>query len=374
MSVRAFDIDGRTTRSPLPADACGGAAPAAPAPAAEDADPRRTDWTPALDFLEPGGRFLLTTHVNPDGDGLGCQSALARALERRGCEAWIVNADPVPEIFLGLFDGLEERMLVGDALPDGLPAFDGAVILDVSALKRCGSVAPLIERLGLPTLVLDHHLSNDLDGGLVYAFPKIGSTGEVLASLLDAAGVPLDERIATALYTSIVTDSGGFSFASTTAETLDLAARLVRAGADPCAIDAAINQQYPSARYALLADFLARREERCGGRLQVFELTRKMYEESGAGRQHSEGFANIGLGIRGCLMTLIFSDLSEDETKVNLRCKAPCNVCELARPFGGGGHRFASGATVAAPLAEIRGKVIAAAEAQIAALEGAWDA
>jgi len=367
MALRARPSGDRRLHAPLPAG--GGAASAATAAAP---DPRTADWGPALAFLRPGGRFLLTTHVNPDGDGLGAQAALAHALAQRGCEATVVNADPVPEVLGFLFEGLPPVLGPEQAAAAG--PFDGAVILDVSALKRLGAVAGLIAERRLPTLTLDHHLANEIHGGLVYAFPGTGSTGEALAALLDAAGVDWTPAIATAVYTAVVTDSGGFVFASTTAETLELAARLVRAGADPCAINERVNQSHPPQRYDLLARFLASMEVRAGGELLVFELSRAMVAASGARREDSEGFANLGLGVRGCRMTAVFSDLSETETKVNLRCKAPWDVCALARTFGGGGHRFAAGATVAEPLAALRPRLLAAAEAQLAAgREGRWD-
>jgi bifunctional oligoribonuclease and PAP phosphatase NrnA len=329
-------------------------------PAAAFLDPRQTDWEPALAFLRPGARVLLTTHVHPDGDGLGSQAALVRVLQQRGCEAWILNPDPVPEVFRFLFAGLEDHLLESGA---DLPAVDGAVILDVSSLKRLGAVGARLAAAELPLLVIDHHLSNEVEGGLVYAFPAIGSTGEVLAALLDAADCIWTPEIATAIYTAVVTDSGGFIYAATTAETLELAARLVRLGADPCWINEQVHQNYPARRYDLLARFLASMQVRAGGGLLVFELTREMLAASGARREESEGFANIGLGIRGCRMTLIFTDLSAEQTKINLRSKAPYDVCALARRFGGGGHRFAAGATIDLPFAQAREAVLAAAEA-----------
>jgi len=333
-------------------------------------DPRAHDWGPILSWLEGGRGFLLTTHQNPDADGLGSLAALAITLRERGREVRVVLPGPVPEACRFLFEGFDGPLCTDPAAAAGLDGVDRAVILDVSGLGRIGAVAALIRAQGLPTLVLDHHLANDMEG-LGAVFPGVSSTGEVLAALLAAWGARPGPAAAQALYAALTSDTGGFAFSCTTGDTLELAAALVRAGARPERVHAELDQNYPAARYDLLALFLASRRSHAGGRLLEFALTREMLARTGATRDDSEGFPNIGLAIRGCVMSLILGELDDGAVKVNLRCVAPYDVCAIARRLGGGGHRFAAGATVA-ESAGLREQVLGLALAQLAEREDGW--
>jgi phosphoesterase RecJ-like protein len=316
-----------------------------------------------LSWLEEGRGFLLTTHVHPDADGLGSLAALAQALQEKGRRTVILLPTPMQENCRFLFEGCAGQIWQGeDVARADLEGVDRAVILDVSSLGRVGAVAALIEARRLPTLVLDHHLANDL-AGLSAVFPGLSSTGEVVAALLAAWGVRPGPAMAQALYAALTTDTGGFAFSSTTGDTLELAAALVRAGARPERVHAELDQNHPPERYDLLALFLASRRSHAGGRLLEFALTREMLARSGATREDSDGFANLGLSIRGCQMCIVLCELDDGAAKVNLRCVAPRDAAAIALALGGGGHRYAAGATVRQE-AGLREQVLALALAQ----------
>ncbi|MFA7330708.1 MAG: bifunctional oligoribonuclease/PAP phosphatase NrnA [Candidatus Delongbacteria bacterium] len=338
-----------------------------PRPGGETGDPRAHDWSAVLRWLEEGHGFLLTTHVNPDADGLGSLAALAHSLRERGRRVLVVLPSPMPEFCRFLLAELDAPVHED---PSRVPAeelagLDRAVILDVSGRERIGAVAGLLDSGGLPCLVLDHHLSNEAVDPFQVVFPGLSSTGELLGALLGAWGAPPTPAVARSLYAALTSDTGGFAFACTTGDTLELAAALVRAGAQPARIHDQLNQNYPAARFDLLARFLATRRSHAEGRLAEFELSLAMLRETGAAREDSEGFVNLGLSIRGCCLSLLFCELEDGRTKVNFRCVEPYDVCALARELGGGGHRLAAGATVAAPLAELRPRVLELALAQL---------
>jgi phosphoesterase RecJ-like protein len=320
-----------------------------------------------LRWLDEGQAFLLTTHVNPDADGLGSLAALAHTLVERGKRVTIVLPSPLPSFcrfLLAEFPG-PLRQTPADCRPEDLEGLDRAVILDVSGPERIGGVAALLEERALPTLILDHHQSNELRAPLCVVFPGLSSTGELMGALLAAWGTPVTLPVARALYAALTSDTGGFAFACTTGDTLELAAALVRAGAQPARIHEELNQNYPAARYDLLARFLATRRSHGEGRLQEFELSLDMLSASGASREDSEGFVNLGLAIQGSRMSVLFCELEEGRFKVNFRCVEPYDVCTLARALGGGGHRLAAGATVEGRLDELRPRVLESALAQL---------
>jgi len=349
-----------------------------PRPAAGDAStahPRSHDWSAIVRWLDEGRAFLLTTHVNPDADGLGSLAALALVLRAKGKGVVVALPSPMPQACRFLFEELDAPLCDDPAQLDEalLAGLDGAVILDVSGLKRVGEVGILIQSRALPTLVLDHHLANEMDG-LLAVFPGLSSTGEVLAGLLSAWGVAPTAAVAQALYAALTTDTGGFAFSSTTGDTLEVAAALVHAGARPERVLFELEQNYPAARYDLMALFLASRRSHAQGRLLEFELGDDMLDKAGASREDSEGFPNMGLGIKGCEMSIIISPQRGGGVKLNLRCVAPHDVCTIARAFGGGGHRLAAGATVdAADATDLRQRVLALALAQlVGGVEESW--
>lgn len=329
-------------------------------PGGEPGDPRARDWSAVVAWLDGGKGFLLTTHVNPDADGLGSLAALAHALERRGRRVVVALPSPPPEFCRFLLEGLdgpvrERPEELGEA---DLAGLDRAVILDVSSRDRVGGVAAVLDQGGWPLLVLDHHQSNSMDDPLVVVHPGLSSTGELVGALLGAWREPVTEPVATCLFAALHSDTGGFSFASTGADTLELAAVLVRGGARPARIHEELNQNHPAARFDLLARFLASRGSHADGRLSLFQLTLADLEACGARREDSEGFVNLGLAIRGCVLSVLLFEQEGGRWKVNLRCLEPLDVCGLALSLGGGGHRLAAGATVMGDLDSLRTRVL----------------
>jgi phosphoesterase RecJ-like protein len=323
-------------------------------------DPRARDWEAVLAWLEAGRGFLLTTHVNPDADGLGSLAALAHVLEGRGRSVCVALPSPPPEFCRFLLEGLRGpvRERPEQLRDEDLAGVDRVVILDVSSRDRVGGVAQVVESRGWPVLVLDHHQSNSMDDPLVVVHPGLSSTGELVGALLAAWGEPVTEPVARCLFAALHSDTGGFSFASTGADTLELAAALVRGGAHPARVHEELNQNHPAARFDLLARFLSSRRSHADGRLATFELGLADLAACGARREDSEGFVNLGLAMRGCVLSVLLFEQEGGQLKVNLRCVEPLDVCGLAVSLGGGGHRLAAGATVAGTLDEWRPRVL----------------
>ncbi len=335
---------------------------------AEAASPGRADWGPAIEFLSSGSSFALTTHINSDGDGLGCQSALARALLAMGKKVRILNPTRIEHTYAYLVEGLDLAIAADRAEADSLlPAdCDRSVILDVSTRRRTGAMDELFRARDLPELVIDHHVSSEYDGSLCYIFPDSGSTGEVLYELLSAMGAPIDSAIATALYTAIYTDTGGFANTATSARNMEIAASLVRQGADPVRIYDRLHQQHPLGRYRLMGRMMDGIRSLAGGRINAFTISRAMFRETGTGREHTEGFVNLGLNIAGSEVAILMTEVDEFCCKISFRSKGRYDVNALAGLFGGGGHHNAAGATIQEPLAVIQPRILQAAEAMVA--------
>ncbi|MCB9473933.1 MAG: DHH family phosphoesterase [Candidatus Delongbacteria bacterium] len=344
----------------------GPATPGLPADSPE-ATPLTVDWQPVVDFIRGGHSFVLTTHIHSDGDGLGSQSALAHALLALGKSVKIINPTKVDDVYTYLMDGLDHACAADlDEARAQLPAgVDRAVVLDVSTRERTGVLDPLFREQNLPQLVIDHHVSSEYTGALCYIFPRSGSTGEVIHSLVRALALPLSQPIARALYTAIYTDTGGFSNTATSGINLEIAARCVGAGADPVWIHDRIHQQHPLGRLRLMGWMLEGLKSLAGGTIHSSMITLDMFAKTGTGREHTEGFVSNGLKVAGSEISLLFTETSASSCKVSLRSKGRYDVNALAAGFGGGGHRNAAGLTLALPVEEGRALIEEAAVALV---------
>ena len=175
---------------------------------------RREAITRLAAELRPGMTVALSTHVNADGDGCGSQSALARLLGQMGVRAIIVNPTPWPEMFRWLLgDDVEERSAEGAA---ALTSVDRLIVLDISDVKRLGSLASTVRGLPQDALVIDHHLpGEEPPGSTMVSDTSACATGELVFDVAQGLGLTITTPIAQSLYTALVTDTGGFRFGNT---------------------------------------------------------------------------------------------------------------------------------------------------------------
>jgi phosphoesterase RecJ-like protein len=203
-----------------------------------------------------GRSVVLSTHINADGDGCGSEAALARILKSMGMTVRIVNPTPWPETYEFLLDGD-----VVDATSQGaaaLKAADLLIVLDISDVKRLGSLAETVRSLSIPKLVIDHHIASDEPpGSEMLSDTAACATGELIYDLAVTLGQEITPQIAVALYVAVLTDTGGFRFANTTARCLAVASQLLAAGVEPEEMYRRLYASHPIGRLHLLRDALA---------------------------------------------------------------------------------------------------------------------
>ena len=302
-----------------------------------------------------GTRFLLTTHVNPDGDGLGSQLALARTLKRLGKEVVLVNADRVARRFQFLYEDGEAPPPADRKTVNLHDWADTLVVLDTGEYKRLGRVAPLAERMAGKRVVLDHHVSGDIgaDGDAVVADASFSSTGEMTYRLLVAMAAPMDEAVATPLYAAIMYDTRGFRFIQGRSEPLRTGAALVAAGAQESRVQehlfASMTRAEVTARSRVLSDLQFAHEERFVWAVVPAELEK----ETGADREEiGEAVAEM-IALEEVVVAALLREESKGRYKLSLRSKASCPVGQVAQALGGGGHMHACGAMVSGTQDEV---------------------
>jgi phosphoesterase RecJ-like protein len=311
-------------------------------------------------------RAILTTHLNADGDGAGCEVAVASWLRANGTDAWIINPTPFPDSFRFLMGSADWVVDAGSRAAQELcEGADLAVVLDTGEVPRIGRVRSLIREL--PTVVVDHHQPGEQPiGGIALRDPDACATGELVFDILLAAGGPWTPEALQGMYVAILTDTGSFRFANSSAGSHRVAAELVEQGVDPEQMYARVYGAAPVRKYRLLARALDTLEVDEETGVAWMTVPQAAIDELGATPDDLEGMVDVPRGIRGVHVGLLFRLTSTGEVKVSFRANGPVNVNELARRFGGGGHIRASGAMVPGPLDRAVESVVTATREAVA--------
>jgi bifunctional oligoribonuclease and PAP phosphatase NrnA len=323
------------------------------------------------DALRPGQRVCITTHVNPDGDGLGSEAGLAHLLRDRGIDAIITNPTPTPSRFAFLFGDLPGVDRTHEAIRE-LRRADVIVVLDISDLGRLGNLGETVRTRGIPVACVDHHVSEGvLPDGPRYLDAGAAATGELVFELAVANGWTLTEAAARGLYVAILTDTGGFRFSNTRPRTLRVAAELLEVGVDPEEIYLEVYARAPEGRPRLFAEALQTLVVEPEYGLAWVTVPPGAIERLGVSSDDLEGVVEFPRSIEGVRMALLFREVSQGRVKVSLRSVGEVDVAEFAKPFGGGGHTKAAGLALPGSLAEVQSLVLTAARRYLADGAGA---
>lgn len=326
---------------------------------------RRADIERLLAELTPGQTVALSTHINSDGDGCGSEAALAGLLAQRDIKAFIVNPTPWPSMFRYLLTegGVEDRSSQG---AKALAKADRLIVLDISDVKRLGNLADAVRALPKPPLVIDHHLPGDEPPGTLHVTDITAcATGELIFDVSQIMEAELTPAVATAIYTAMLTDTGGFRFANTSPRCHAVAAALLQAGVDPEMMYQRIYASVPRGRIALIRDALETLgvDEEYG--LSWVDVHNGLLDRHNVTAEDLDGVAEYPRSIEGTRLALLFRDLGHGKVKVSFRSVGDVDSNALARQFGGGGHARASGALITGSLAEVRTRVLDQARAFI---------
>ena len=321
------------------------------------------DWKPFVEFIRRPRRFLLTTHVRPDGDGLGSMLALTEALESLGKEVRMVNASTYPPRYAFLDPRRRVRYFEGPG--EEYRDAEAVVVLDTGTWNQLGSFGPFLQGLTVPRVVIDHHLTQDDLGALPLVDTTAEATGRLTHQAIAALGVRLTADMASNLFVAVAMDTGWFRHGNTTPATFALASELVAAGARPELLYEELFERNSLSRLRLLGLILERLTVVSGGRVAYTELRRGDYQATGATPQDSEDLVNYTRSVQGVEVGLFFMEQPRGGVKVSFRSRGTVDVARIAETFGGGGHRAASGAVLPTSLPEARTRVLEAVAAAL---------
>lgn len=320
------------------------------------------DWNAVKEIIQKNKRFALTAHVNPEGDALGAEFALYHYLRHLGKEAHILSNDaPLPmyrfldpDGVVQVYDDKKHRKLLADV--------DVIFILDVSSWDYMGRVADGIRDSKALKVCIDHHVREGKFADIDCIDPRACAAGELVYDLLKSINGKLDAKTATALYASIITDTGVFRFANTSPKSHLIAAELLQTGINHNQIYEALFENTSWAKVKLLDLCLANIKSEADGKIAWILVTDEMLRKSQAGWNDADGLIDVVRTIEGVVLSIIFREFDGGKVKVHLRSKGNIDVQKLAVKHGGGGHRLASGITMDGPAAQVVQTILADAK------------
>jgi phosphoesterase RecJ-like protein len=322
------------------------------------------NWAPFVDLVRRQQKFLITTHIRPDPDGLGSQLGLADVLENMGKEVQVVIASAWPP----RYDFLDpERRIRRLHLPgEDFRQVDAIIILDTGTWNQLGDFGSLMKTMSVPKVVIDHHLSQDDLDALRLVDTTAEATGRLVYEAVQALRQPLSAKAANYLFAALATDTGWFRHRNTTPATFALAEKLTQAGADPTHLYEQIYEQSTLPRLRLMGVVLQRLRVVENGQVALTEVLREDYAATGAIPQDTEDLVSYTRSLAGIEVGLFFMEQPAGGIKVSFRSRQKVDVARIAELFGGGGHRLASGAVLTGPLIEAQERVLEAVRKALA--------
>ena len=297
------------------------------------------------DAIRKRQRFVITSHMRPDGDAIGSALAMAYALRHLGKEVRVVTRDPAPPPLLE-FPGVA-AIEVAERVDD--PG-DAVIVMESGDLKRTG-----IEGLDRGFIInIDHHLGNTMYGALNWFDVSAAACGEMVFDLIGELGVPLTREIATHVYVTILTDTGSFHYSSISPKTFDICRQCMEAGVDPPAVARSIFDSNNLGRLKLFGAILNRMALDDTGRLATLLVDDALLSECGGTYEDTEGLINLPLTVKEIQSVVFFKEHAPDDWRVSMRSKGNIDINAVARQFGGGGHKNASGCSATGRIEDLK--------------------
>lgn len=301
--------------------------------------------------LERASSVLIGSHLNPDGDALGSALAMSLYLDGLGIPNEVLCHHDAPRNlrFLPKVDQIRQEPTQ--------EKHDLGIILDLDSLERLGRTEPFFAHCKR-TVVIDHHIPHAAPGDLRIVDTSAPATAVILTRVLAELKAEITPDMATCLLTGIVTDTGSYRFRNTTPEALSMSAYLLECGGRLTQVNEEVFQSKPLSGVKLLGHTLEVMRLACEDKIAWSVLSAADFEQAGARDEDTEGFVNEMLFITSVQIAALMREPKPGKVRCSIRSRGDYDVAEVARYFGGGGHRNAAGCTIELPLAEAEAKLV----------------
>lgn len=306
--------------------------------------------------------FLISSHINPDGDAIGSQLAFYSFLSDLGKKVSVIDSDPVPFAYSFLPNAAVLQSVYPTSNKEAAKSetqnldiesmcdVEVAIILDCGNLDRIGDRLAKHVHPSKALINIDHHLGNQNFGSYNLVNTGVCATGAIAFNLMESSDIEISRDQAICLYTAILTDTGSFKYSNATPEAHRIAAKLIERGVEPAGIAESIYDTIPHRRAKLLGIALERLQLSPNGKTVWTTVTREMYELTETGGADTEGIIEYIRSLKNTEVAILFRELENGDIKVSLRSKRGLDVEQIAAMFDGGGHKAAAGCTISQPL------------------------
>jgi len=314
-------------------------------------------WKNVRKLIDDNTSFLITTHINPDGDAIGSEMALAHFLRDIGKRVVVINSSRTPDSLLFLDSENLISVYPHDYDAGVAEAADVVFVVDVNNWGHVGPVAEILENHPGKRICIDHHQGADTDfADEVATDPSAAATGILAYELIREMNGEITRPIADAVYTAIITDTGTFRFSNTDRRAFQVAMDLMDKGVQPFAIGRKVFSKTVGA-VRLLGSVLNTLALSDDGRVAWVHVTGEMFDAADADYEDSDGLIDVVRAIDHVDYVLFFKETRDGKIKVSLRSNGNVDVHIIAKSFGGGGHKMAAGMTVDGPMDSAIGRV-----------------
>lgn len=306
--------------------------------------------------LQKNNNFLITSHVNLDGDGIGSELALYFILKKLKKKPIILNQDKLPKIYDFLPSSNKVRYLEDNCIDP--KSIDVGIVLDCSNVKRIGKTYEIFK--DIKTIIsIDHHKSNENFGSLNYVDSSVSSVGEIIYELIKSINIDLlDEDISTCLFAAIITDTGSFRYSNVSSKTFKIASDLTSFGIKPYLIANNIYNRNTYSGLKLLGEALSTLEMDDSNYISWLTITRKMLNNAKANDEEIEGIIDVATTLDNTEISILFRETKDNKIKISFRSKGNFDVNKFAVKFNGGGHPNAAGCLCSGKMDKIKEKIL----------------
>ena len=312
--------------------------------------------------------ILISTHMLPDGDGLGAETALFHYIKMTGRKCQVINPDPCPKRYR--FLDQKDLILRSEETAKPWPKWDLWIIVDTNDPKRLGNLWKNFSSRAKTIIFLDHHPK--ILGTTEIQYPDhssvvedlgASSIAELLYRLFSELNLaPITPPIAQSLYVSVMTDTNSFRYAATTPLAHRIAAEMIELGVNPEKIYQTIYSSKEVSHLRLLGKILQETQVAGNGKIAWFQMGRKVRLDHKASADDTQSFLNILLLSKGAEVVCFFREEDDKRVRLSMRSKGKVAINQIAMDLGGGGHEFAAGASLPGPLSSAAKRVLDALE------------
>ena len=325
------------------------------------------DWDAVHNVIKNATSIMLTTHENPDGDGLGAESGLYYHLKEQNKDVRIINYSPLPREYKYLNSDNIFECYDNESHDDWIKDIDLVIVFDVGDFLRIRTLVNTIEKYDIETMNIDHHPHPD-DNVFTYNLVNLSAaaTGCMVYDYLKVVrDKPIPKNSLLGIYTAMMTDTGCFRYSNTDNKCHEIAIECLNIGIETHKIYQHIYENSTRSRIKLMGEFLSNLKYELDGTFAWFIISNEMMKVANATRSDVDGFTDMVRTISGVEVSLMIFQQNDSSCRINFRSKGRYSVNDIAKELGGGGHAFAAGAVVNGSLKDVSSEVVKATSISI---------